>query len=157
MLIGKVANILTFLILCNDLTSIMFLCLKVLCFFKAKISLGVEVNFFLLPRHQSPQPSHKSSHEVKKGLEVCFISKKLVLDTASVDLLHPGRRQVTKKCGPPLFIVSGTYKNLPLFVLPIGGPPKNVCNFCNQFMTQFSMLHEMVPFFIISKATLILS
>ena len=106
MLIGKVANILTFLILCNDLTSIMFLCLKVLCFFKAKISLGLEVNFFLLPRHQSPQPSHKSSHEVKKGLEVCFISKKLVLDTASVDLLHPGRWQVTKQCGPPLLTVT---------------------------------------------------
>ena len=123
MLIGKVANILTFLILCNDLTSIMFLCLKVLCFFKAKISLGLEVNFFLLPRHQSPQPSHKSSHEVKKGLEVCFISKKLVLDTASVDLLHPGRWQVTKQCGPPLLIVAGTYKEPSTICSPNGWPP----------------------------------
>ena len=125
-------------------------------FFKAKISLGVEVNFFLLPRHQSPQPSHKSSHEVKKGLEVCFISKKLVLDTASVDLLHPGTWQVTKQCGPPLLIVSGTFKNLPLFVLPIGGPQQNGCNFCNQFKTQLSMLPEMAPFFLLSKAALIL-
>ena len=46
MLIGKVANILTFLILCNDLTSIMFLCLKVLYFLKLKSLWEQRLTFF---------------------------------------------------------------------------------------------------------------
>ena len=76
MLIGKVANILTFLILCNDLTSIMFLCLKVLCFLKLKSLWEQRLTFFSCHGTTKPTTFSQVQSRSEEGFRSLFYQQK---------------------------------------------------------------------------------
>ena len=105
MLIGKVANILTFLILCNDLTSIMFLCLKVLCFLKLKVSFGVEVENFLFSFATAPKPTTFSQVQSRseEGFRSLFYQQKACSRHCLCRSLAPRKVASNKKMRTPSF------------------------------------------------------